>query len=284
MTDRYAVIGNPVAHSKSPLIHAAFARQTGEALAYETLYAELNEFESVVRRFRESGGRGLNVTVPFKHRAYALAQRRSERAEQASAVNTLRFDEAGVLGDNTDGVGLTRDLTRNIGYAIGGTRALLMGAGGASYGVCAALLSERPAVLIVANRTLERACELVEHFRKFFPQAPLAASGYDALEGRTFDLIINATSAGLSGALPALASSAFAPDALAYDMMYGRPSPFLDLAQRAGARVSDGLGMLVEQAAESFYVWRAVRPDTLSVIELLRGEQGARVINRSPSC
>jgi shikimate dehydrogenase len=273
MTDRYAVIGNPVAHSKSPLIHAAFARQTGEALAYDTLYAEPHEFESVVQRFRESGGRGLNVTVPFKHRAYALAQHKSERAEQASAVNTLRFDEASVLGDNTDGVGLTRDLTRNIGYAIGGTRALLMGAGGASYGVCAALLAEQPAMLVVANRTLERARELIEHFRKFFPQATLCASGYDALEGRTFDLIINATSAGLSGALPALPPGVFAPNALAYDMMYGRPSPFLDLAQRAGARVFDGLGMLVEQAAESFYVWRAVRPDTLSVIKLLREAQ-----------
>jgi shikimate dehydrogenase len=274
MIDHYAVIGNPVAHSKSPLIHAAFARQTGEVLTYDTLFAERGEFESVVQRFRDAAGRGLNVTVPFKHRAYALAQRKSARAEQALAVNTLRLDEKSVFGDNTDGVGLVRDLTQNIGYAIGEARVLLMGAGGASYGVCAALLAEHPAALVVANRTIERACELVERFQRLFPQAPLSASGYDALAGSAFDLIVNATSAGLSGAKPAIAPCMFARNALAYDMMYGKPSSFLDLAQGAGARLADGLGMLVEQAAESFYVWRGVRPETAPVIELLRREQG----------
>lgn len=274
MTDHYAVIGNPVAHSKSPLIHAVFARQTGEVLTYDTLLAEPGEFESVVRRFQDAAGRGLNVTVPFKHRAYALAQRKSARAEQASAVNTLRFDEEGVFGDNTDGVGLVRDLTQNIGCVIRETRVLLMGAGGASHGVCGALLAEQPAALVVANRTVERAGALVERFHDLFPSAPLSASGYDALEGGAFDLIINATSAGLSGALPALAPGVFARNALGYDMMYGKPSSFLDLAQRAGARLSDGLGMLVEQAAESFYVWRGVRPETAPVIERLRRQQG----------
>ncbi|MES2565158.1 MAG: shikimate dehydrogenase [Pseudomonadota bacterium] len=274
MTDYYAVIGNPVAHSKSPLIHAAFARQTGEALIYDTLYAELDEFESVVQRFRDTAGCGLNVTVPFKHRAYAFAQRKSARAEQASAVNTLRFDQEGVFGDNTDGVGLVRDLTQNIGYAIDQKRVLLMGAGGASYGVCAALLAEHPAALVVVNRTFERANALVERFRDLFPQAPLSASGYEALEGRTFDLIVNATSAGLSGAMPVLASGVFGENALAYDMTYAKASPFLSLAGGAGATCADGLGMLVEQAAESFYVWRGVRPDTAPVIELLRREHG----------
>lgn len=272
MTDQYAVVGNPVAHSKSPLIHAAFARQTGQPVVYDVLYANIAGFEAVVQRFRDGGGRGLNVTVPFKHRAYALAQRRSARAEQAQAVNTLRFDDAGIFGDNTDGVGLVRDLTQNLGCTVRDRRVLLMGAGGASYGVCGPLLDEKPAALVIANRTAEKARVLAQHFSRLFPEAFLSAADYGALGGRAFDIVINATSAGLSGAMPALARGLFAADALAYDMVYGRTTPFLELARSEGARVSDGVGMLVEQAAESFCIWRGVRPQTASVIALLRDE------------
>ena len=271
MTDRYAVIGNPVAHSKSPLIHAEFARQTGEALVYEKLHAELPAFEEVVKRFGEEGGRGLNVTVPFKHRAYELSTRRSERATQAGAVNTLSFDGPGIAGDNTDGAGLVRDLTENLGCAIAGRRVLLLGAGGASYGVCGPLLDERPAALVIANRTPTKAAELARRFAARYPASVIEGGGYDALAGRAFDIVVNATSAGLSGEMPPLDAGAFAPGALAYDMVYGRATPFLDLAAGAGARTADGLGMLVEQAAESFRIWRGVRPQTAPVIALLRG-------------
>lgn len=272
MTARYAVIGNPIAHSKSPRIHAAFARQTGEAIAYEALYAELDAFETGVQRFRDAGGCGLNVTVPFKHRAYALAQRTGARAQQARAVNTLRFDGAEVFGDMTDGVGLVRDLTRNIGYEIRAKRVLLLGAGGASYGVCGALLEEGPAALIVVNRTSEQARLLVAHYSSLFPAATLATAAYGAPVERAFDLVINATSAGLSGAMPVLPHGVFEAGALAYDMTYGQTTPFLERARREGARTADGIGMLVEQAAESFYIWRGVRPETTPVIALLRGE------------
>jgi shikimate dehydrogenase len=273
MTDQYAVIGNPVAHSKSPLIHAQFARQTGEPIAYGTLYAEIPEFESAVQRFRDEGGRGLNVTVPFKHRAYASSTRRSARAEQARAVNTLAFDGGEVAGDNTDGVGLVRDLTQNLGCTLRARRVLLMGAGGASYGVCGPLLEAEPSMLVIVNRTSAKAVELCAHFTRLFPRAAgLSCARYEALEGGSFDVVINATSAGLADSLPPLPSGVFAPDALAYEMMYGRTTPFMDFAQREGARVADGLGMLVEQAAESFHIWRGVRPQTTPVIALLRGE------------
>ncbi|HEX2830412.1 MAG TPA: shikimate dehydrogenase [Burkholderiales bacterium] len=270
MTDRYAVIGNPVAHSKSPRIHAEFARQTGEDIAYEKLHAELAEFEAAVQRFGDEGGRGLNVTVPFKHRAHALASRSSVRAEQAGAVNTLAFGADGIAGDNTDGVGLVRDLTVNLGCEIAGRRVLLVGAGGASFGVCGPLLDRQPACLVIANRTVEKAVALAQRFAGYYPGADLIGIGYDALGGRAFDVVINATSAGLSGEMPALGKTVFARGALAYDMVYGRATPFLELAADAGARTADGLGMLVEQAAESFFVWRGVRPDTAPVIALLR--------------
>ena len=275
MTDRYAVIGNPVAHSKSPRIHAEFARQTGETLVYERLHAELADFERAVQRFREEGGRGLNVTVPFKHRAFELAARRSTRAEDAGAVNTLSFDGEEIAGDNTDGVGLVRDLVNNLGCPIAGRRVLLMGAGGASYGVAGPLLGERPASLTIVNRTADKAVALAQRFAGAHAGLPIDGAGYEEVEGRSFDVIVNATSAGLSGELPALGKSAFAPGALAYDMMYGRSTPFLDLAASAGARAADGLGMLVEQAAQSFAIWRGVRPQTAPVIALLRGEAGA---------
>jgi shikimate dehydrogenase len=270
MTDTYAVIGNPVSHSKSPLIHAEFARQTGERVSYGLLHAELEDFEAAVRRFREGGGQGLNVTLPFKHRAYATADHRSERAEQAQAVNTLSFAGDAVSGDNTDGIGLVRDLAQNLEFAVGGARVLLMGAGGAAYGVCGSLLAQQPAALVVANRTRGKAVELAARFAKGFAGADIAARDYEELSGSTFDLVINATSAGLSDAMPALPREVFAPGALAYDMMYGKSTPFLELASAAGVRTADGLGMLVEQAAESFFIWRAVRPDTAPVIAFLR--------------
>ena len=269
MTDQYAVIGNPVAHSKSPAIHAEFARQLGHDISYVVIHAELDAFEATVHAFRSKGGRGMNVTLPFKHRAYALARERTPRAEDARAVNTLVLDTPNIGGDNTDGAGLVRDITVNLGCALRGSRILLLGAGGASYGVAGPLLDEAPASLAIANRTFEKAVELREQFSSAKGAAELLAIGYDALPGRQFDVVINATSAGLSGTMPALPSGLFASAALAYDMVYGK-TPFLDFARSEGASTADGLGMLVEQAAESFLVWRGVRPETPPVIALLR--------------
>jgi len=268
MPDRYAVIGNPVAHSKSPLIHAEFARRTGQSIEYERLLAPLDGFSETVARFRAEGGRGANVTLPFKQEAFALSDRLSARARRAAAVNTLRFDADGIFGDNTDGAGLVADLERNLGFALEGRRVLLVGAGGAAHGVIPALLDAGVGELIVANRTLPRAEELA---RAFAPR--VAASGFAALAGRRFDLVINATSATLANAAPDLPSGLYAPGSLAYEMMYGQgETPFLASARRDGAgRTVDGLGMLVEQAAESFLLWRGVRPDTAPVIRMLRG-------------
>ncbi len=277
-TDRYVVIGNPIAHSKSPQIHAAFARQTGEALVYERLLAPVDGFEQTVRDFIAAGGRGANVTVPFKLEAFALATELSERARMAGAVNTLRFDRAAgmvtIVGDNTDGVGLVRDIMLNAGVQMKGARVLLLGAGGAARGVLLPLLAESPAQLVIANRTLERAEALVTGFASASPTA-LSASRFETLGG-SFDIVINATSASLSSELPPVPASAFATGGFAYDMMYGaQPTVFMQMAQQAGAAVRDGLGMLVEQAAESFFVWRGVRPDTLPVYRELRAQLAA---------
>jgi shikimate dehydrogenase len=210
------------------------------------------------------------VTLPFKHRAYRLSARRTQRAEQAQAVNTLTFAGSEAAGDNTDGVGLVRDLTRNVGCRVSRQRVLLLGAGGAAYGVCGALLEEGPSALIIANRTREKAEALCAHFMPFRRHASLEAASYDALSGHAFEIVINATSAGLDDAMPPLPSGVFAAGALAYDMVYGKATPFLAYAERSGARTADGLGMLVEQAAESFYVWHGARPRTAPVIALLR--------------
>ncbi|MBI3937233.1 MAG: shikimate dehydrogenase [Betaproteobacteria bacterium] len=280
MTDKYAVIGNPVAHSKSPAIHAAFARQTGEDISYAAILAPRDGFRPVALAFRDEGGRGLNVTLPFKVEAFELATDLAVRALEAKAVNTLKFDGAAIFGDNTDGVGLVRDIQDNLGCAIGGKRVLLMGAGGASRGVMEPLLRERPAALVVANRTPGKAVALVGQFTKLAGLSPLrvAAQPYDALGGAQFDLVINATSAGLANEMPPLPHDVFAPGALAYDMVYGTDTPFLRFARAQGAATADGLGMLVEQAAESFYVWRGVRPQTRPVIERLRmQESGAGI-------
>ncbi len=273
MTDRYAVFGNPIAHSKSPRIHAAFAQQTGQDLSYEALLAPLDGFAAAVAEFQREGGRGANVTVPFKEQAFALAQRLSPRARAAGAVNTLKFEADGVFGDNTDGVGLVDDLTGNLGLALAGRRILLMGAGGAARGVVLPLLEQAPAELFIVNRTAAKAYELVAQASlpagRPAAGATLTAGGYDDLSG-SFDLVINATAASLAGDLPPLPAGLFAEGALAYDMMYGRDTPFLSFARAAGARCGDGLGMLVEQAAEAFCLWRGVRPATAPVIALLR--------------
>lgn len=268
MTDRYAVFGNPIAHSRSPQIHAAFARQTGQDLSYEALLAPLDGFRASVLAFRDAGGAGANVTVPFKEQAAALADRLTPRAEAAGAVNTLKFAEGVILGDNTDGVGLVRDLTGNLGVALNQRRILLMGAGGAARGVVRPLLEQGPARLFIANRTADKARELAARFA----DPALAGGGYDELGGQQFDVVINATAAGLAGELPPLPVGVFAPGAWGYDMMYGKDTPFLALAQTAGARTADGLGMLVEQAAEAFLLWRGVRPDTASVIAQLSAQ------------
>lgn len=268
MADLYAVIGNPVAHSKSPGIHAQFARACGQDMEYRRIEAPRGGFAAAVDGFRASGGRGLNVTLPFKGEAFRYCTRPSERARQAEAVNTLSFGEE-VGGDTTDGAGLAIDLERNIGFALGGKRVLLMGAGGAAQGVVGALLSAGVAALVIANRTLDKAAALAARF------PPARSSPYSELSGQDFDLVVNATSSGLSGDAVTLPEGVLRKGALAYDMVYGRDTPFLRAARQAGADASDGLGMLVEQAAESFLIWRGVRPDTRTVLERLRAAQSA---------
>ena len=269
MSDRYGVFGHPVAHSKSPAIHAAFAAQCGHDLSYEAILAPLDGFADSLCAFVAAGGRGANVTVPFKEEACRLATRLTPRAAQAGAVNTLAFDSSGMLGDNTDGAGLLRDLSNNLGCRITGQRLLLLGAGGAARGVVGPLLEARPAALVIANRTAARAADLAE---RFAGRGPLRACGYPDLAGESFDLVINATSASLGGETPCLPERVFASGSLAYDMMYGRgETPFLLLARAQGAaRLADGLGMLVEQAAEAFRFWRGVLPDSAPVLAMLR--------------
>ena len=267
MPDQYAVIGNPVAHSKSPLIHAAFARQTGQDLVYERLLAPKDAFVATVDAFRARGGRGLNVTLPFKLEAFHYATALSERARAAQAANTLRFDGDAIFADNTDGAGLVNDLVRNLGCEIADRRILLLGAGGAARGVIEPLILQRPGQFVLANRSPDKARKLAQDFGR-----GIEPSSYAALAGRQFDIVVNATSASIAGELPPLPPGVFAQDALAYDMMYGKvATPFLSLARREGAaRLADGLGMLVEQAAESFFIWRGVRPDSAPVLQLLR--------------
>ena len=266
MTERYAVIGNPVAHSKSPWIHAEFARATGQAIDYGRIEAPLDAFARTVEEFRAAGGRGANVTVPFKDQAFQYCRGAlSDRAREARAVNTLAFDGAAVRGDNTDGAGLLRDLTVNVGRAIAGKRVLVMGAGGAAQGVLGPLLRAGPARLVIANRTPGKARALAKRF------AGAVGGGYPEFHKEQFDFLINATSAGLSGETPPIAASQFASGALAYDMVYGRDTPFLAAARAAGVEARDGTGMLVEQAAESFLVWRGLRPETAPVLAALRG-------------
>ena len=269
MTDRYAVIGNPVAHSKSPYIHAAFARETGEDIEYGAILAPRDGFADAAARFRGEGGRGLNVTVPFKLDACAFATELTERAREAGAVNTLKLDGASVLGDNTDGAGLVADITGRLGVPLAGKRVLLMGAGGAARGVVLPLLERTPETIVIANRTVEKALALAQRFGS---RGPVRGGAYADFAREQFDVIVNATSASLAGTMPPLSPASFAPGSLAYDMVYAdTATPFLEFARSRGvSRLSDGLGMLIAQAAESFFLWRGVRPDTRPVIAALR--------------
>lgn len=271
MTDRYAVVGNPISHSKSPLIHHLFAQQTGEDLQYEALLAPLDAFPATVHTFRAQGGKGMNVTVPFKFEAFALATQLTARAQAAGAVNTLSFQADGkIIGDNTDGAGLVRDITTHLGLDLQGKRVLLLGAGGAAAGVILPLLTAG-AIITLANRTVDKAQQLAATFNQIeSPYPALVACGYEALPQQAFDCVINATSSGLSDQLPPIPATVFSTHTLAYEMMYGRETPFMAFARQHGAQVADGLGMLVEQAAESFFLWRGTRPDTTAVRKILR--------------
>lgn len=265
--DQYAVFGNPVGHSLSPRIHAMFAQQTGQAMRYTAICPPLDGFAAAVAAFAAQGGRGANVTVPFKEEAFRLAQALTPRAQAAGAVNTLSFAQDGssgnISGDNTDGAGLVRDITVNLGRGLRGARILILGAGGAARGVILPLLALRPTAIFIANRTAEKAVRLAADFQ-------VDGGGFDALDSRAFDLVINATSTGLTDAVLPTPTSVFASGALAYEMVYGRNTPFMQAASAAGAQVADGLGMLVEQAAEAFFVWRGVRPQTAPVLAALR--------------
>ncbi|MCO5124953.1 MAG: shikimate dehydrogenase [Rhizobacter sp.] len=270
--DRYAVIGHPVAHSRSPFIHREFARATGQAMTYTRLECPIDGFEGVLRGFAASGARGCNVTLPFKFDTPRLAARISARAALAAAANTLRFDADGWLADNTDGIGLVRDIERNAGVGIGGRRVLLVGAGGGAAGALGALLAAAPCELVVANRTLEKARELVARHRDFaqrFGVALGAASLSDC--GEAFDIVVNASASSLQGAVSPVPPTVLRPGALALDMMYGpAAAPFLAWARAQGANARDGLGMLVEQASQAFALWRGVVPDTAPVLAALR--------------
>jgi shikimate dehydrogenase len=268
--DQYGVMGNPITHSKSPRIHSLFAQQTNQHLEYTAIHVDLGGFAQALGNFDASGGKGLNITVPFKQEAWALVDARSARAERAGAVNTIKFEKDQRYGDNTDGVGLVNDLMHNHQLSLEGKRILLMGAGGAARGVLAPLLETQPALVVIANRTPDKAVELAAAFADL---GKIAGCGYHELDAQQFDLVINATAASLHGELPPLPSTLLAEGAVCYDMMYGNVTPFMEWAKSHGAAlVLDGLGMLVEQAAESFYLWRGVRPQTAPVIALLRKE------------
>jgi shikimate dehydrogenase len=267
--DRYAVMGNPVSHSLSPRIHAEFARRARQRLVYDAIQVDEGGFAQAVGNFQAAGGKGLNITVPFKQQAWSLVSRRSARAERAGAVNTIRIERDGSLfGDNTDGVGLVRDLGENLGVRLEGARILLIGAGGAARGVIEPLLEARPQGITIVNRTVDRAEELVQ----IFAGTSLRACGFHELEGNRFDILINATSASLHGETLPLPDGLLASGAWCYDMMYAaEPTPFLRWAEAQGAADrSDGLGMLVEQAAESFQIWRGVHPETQGLVDELR--------------
>jgi shikimate dehydrogenase len=265
--DRYLVIGNPVTHSKSPQIHAAFARQTGQDLSYDRASAPLDGFIATVRSFIEHGGKGASVTVPFKLEAHAMADILTERAQAAGAVNALKMVNGQIIGDNTDGAGLVRDLEHNAGLTLRGKSILMLGAGGAARGAILPLLRASVASLTIANRTATKAHGLVDAFST---KGNISATDFHALEGR-FDIVINATSASLEGQLPPVRPDIFAPGSFAYDMMYGKePTVFMRFAEKHGVVTRDGLGMLVEQAAEAFLLWRGVRPDTAPVYAALR--------------
>jgi shikimate dehydrogenase len=272
MTDRYAVIGNPIVQSKSPLIHSAFAQVTGQDIDYGKLLGPLGEFAATVDAFRAAGGRGMNVTAPFKLDAFVYATDLAPSAQMAGAVNAMKFEGDRVYAENFDGVGLVRDVVHNLGCPLQGRRVLILGAGGATRGALLPLLAEQPAELVIVNRTVAKAQELAVLAQQHQTgQVPVQGLGYADLQGQAFDVVLNASSSSLTAELPPLPASVFAPGCLAYDLTYGKGlTPFLQLAQQAGVtHLADGVGMLAEQAAEAFAWWRGLRPDTAAVIAQL---------------
>jgi shikimate dehydrogenase len=272
MTDRYAVIGNPIEQSKSPLIHSAFAQVTGQDIDYGKLLGPVGKFAATVDAFRASGGRGMNVTAPFKMDAFAYATDLAPSAQMAGAVNAMKFEGDKVYAENFDGVGLVRDVVHNLSCPIQGRRILILGAGGATRGALMPIMDQQPAELVIVNRTVAKAQELAALAQQHQTgQVPVQGLGYADLQGQVFDVVLNASSSSLSAELPPLSANVFASGALAYDLTYGKGlTPFLQLAQQAGVtRVADGVGMLAEQAAEAFAWWRGVRPDTAAVIAQL---------------
>lgn len=271
--DRYAVLGHPIKHSKSPRIHQIFAEQTGQNLSYSAQEVMPEHFQDAVTKFFAQGGKGLNCTVPLKELAWAFAAQKTPRAQLSKAVNTLKLEQDGsILGDNTDGIGLVTDLTLNHDITLADKRVLILGAGGASRGIIGPLLEQKPATLVIANRTIDKALGLAEEFQTI---APVAGCGFAELTGQQFDLILNATSASLSSELPPLPPALLAENGVCYDLAYGNePTPFVRWGRDQHAIKSlDGLGMLVEQAAEAFFIWRGVRPETQAVIALLNSER-----------
>lgn len=268
MTDRYAVIGNPINHSKSPLIHGMFARVTGQDIAYTAIEAPPGGFAATVDAFRKAGGRGMNVTAPFKLDAFAYGIERSPRAQLAGAVNAMKFEGDRVAVDNFDGVGLVRDVTHNLSCSLKGRRVLMLGAGGAARGALLPFLEQQPKCLVIANRHPGRAAQLAALGTH---QGNVTGGGYADLDGLSFDVVFNATSASLRAELPPVPVTVFANGCIAYELAYGKGlTPFLRLARNAGVtRIADGVGMLAEQAAEAFAWWRGVRPDTRAVIEAI---------------
>ena len=270
--DRYAVFGNPIAHSKSPQIHTLFAKQCDQSLVYTAELAEIGQFDSAVRNFIHNNGKGLNITVPFKEDAWQLADEHSERAQRAGAVNTLMLQTDGSLfGDTTDGAGLVNDLVSNHGIELNQKDILIIGAGGAVRGVLEEILKHEPESLVITNRTKQKAVQLADDFAAL---GNISGCGLNEVDDRNFDIVINGTSASLQGDLPPLPGTIFKTGACSYDMMYAaQPTPFMQWSTENGAgQVFDGLGMLVEQAAESFYIWRGVKPETASVIDIIRKE------------
>ena len=272
MTDTYAVIGNPIGHTKSPLIHSTFARQTGQDIEYIAIEGALGGFPEAAEEFRLSGGRGMNVTAPFKLDAFAYATDLTEQARLARAANALKFEGGRICAQNFDGIGLVRDIVHNLGTPLQGKRVLLLGAGGAARGALLPFLMQKPAQLLLVNRTVSKAQTLVEEFKRY-TEGDFSCCSYPELGdvSAKFDMVINATSASLRGELPPVHTGVFAPGCLAYELAYGKGlTPFLKLAQGAGAgKLADGVGMLVEQAAEAFAWWRGVRPETVSMIKTL---------------
>ena len=271
MSDKYAVVGNPIDHTKSPLIHLSFAKETGQTIDYVAIEAPVGGFNDVADEFRRKGGLGLNITAPFKMDAFAYCTVLKERARLAGAVNAMKFDADRVTGENFDGIGLTNDITRNLGCSMQGRRVALLGAGGAARGVVLPFLEQGPAELVIANRTVTKAEELGRQFEQY---GPVTTIGYSALADKKlgrFDLVVNATSASLLGELPPISPEVFGDDCLAYELLYGKGlTPILRLARNAGVkRLADGVGMLVEQAAEAFVWWCGVRPDTGTTIKRL---------------